>query len=235
MGQLIKSCTISYRAGRYFASFLVEEETKPATRKFNGGIGVDLGIKELAVSSDGRFFKNINKTKKVKKLEKKLNKVQKSLSRKYENKKQGGETANKNILKAIYNLQKIHFKLSDIRTEYVKFVVNSLVKGNPQFATIEDLNIKGMMKNKHLSKTISNQKWGYFTLFLTAQASKKGIQIRQVDKWYPSSKMCSNCGSIKTDLKLGDRKYICGCGHTEDRDLNAAFNLRDANEYRIVN
>ncbi|WP_372714992.1 RNA-guided endonuclease TnpB family protein [Ilyobacter sp.] len=182
-----------------------------------------------------KLISKINKTIKVKKLEKKLKRIQKRLSRKNENKKIGGETTNKNILKAILNLQKIHFKLSNIRTEYIRFVVNSMVKNNPQFITIEDLNIKGMMKNKHLSKSIAKQKWYYLILFLKAQANKRGIQIRQVDRWYPSSKICNNCGSLKTELKLRDRKYICGCGYIEDRDLNASFNLRDANEYKIAN
>ena len=231
----IKSCSVSYKAGRYFISFLVEEKSTPIIYNFSDGIGVDLGIKELAIDSNGNFYKNINKGNKVKKIEKKLKRVQRSLSRKYINKKRGGETANKNILKTISNLQKIHFKLSNIRTEYIRSVVNSMVKSNPQFVTIEDLNIKGMMKNKHLSKAIAGQKWYYFTLFLKAQANKKGIQVRIVDRWYPSSKICNHCGSIKNNLKLKDRKYVCDCGYAEDRDLNAAFNLRDANEYKIAN
>ncbi len=141
----IKSCSVSLKAGRYFISFLVEEVSVPITHNFSDGIGVDLGIKELAIDSNGILYKNINKTSNVKKIEKKLKRVQRSLSRKY---------INKNILKAILNLQKIHFKLSNIRTEYIRYVVNSMVKDNPQFVTIEDLNIKGMMKNKHLSKAI---------------------------------------------------------------------------------
>ena len=149
-------------------------------------------------------------------------------------KRKRGETAN-NIQKNILKVQRLHIRLNNIRTEYVRFVVNSLVKLSPKFITIEDLNVRGMLKNRHLSKAISKQNFYYFRMILTQQCNKNNIELRIVDKWYPSSKTCNCCGQIKTDLKLKDRVYKCDCGYQEDRDLNASYNLRDCSIYKIAN
>jgi len=210
----IKSGTITKDADKYFISILVEEE-KEKTLKINEneGLGVDLGLKDFATISDKTVFKNINKTIKMKKLEKSLKRQQRSLSRKFENqKKKRGETAN-NIQKNILKVQRLHRRLRNIRIEYVKFVVNSLVKLSPKFITIEDLNVIGMLKNRHLSKAISKQNFYYFKKFLTQQCNKNNIELRIVDRWFPSSKKCNCCGQIKTDLKLKDRVYRCDCGY----------------------
>ena len=232
----VKSGTITKDADKYFISILVEEEFKEITKVNNNeGLGIDLGLKDFATISNKQVFKNINKSIKIKKLEKSLKRQQKSLSRKFENKKRKrGETAN-NIQKNILKVQRLHRKLRNIRIEYVKFVVNSLVKLSPKFITIEDLNVRGMLKNRHLSKAISKQNFYYFKEFLAQQCNKNNIELRIVDRWFPSSKTCNCCGQIKTDLKLKDRVYKCDCGYIEDRDLNASYNLKDCLIYKIAN
>jgi putative transposase len=200
-------------------------------------VGVDLGLKEFAVVSDGQVFPNNNKTKKIKKLEKKLRREQRSLSRKYENKKKKKEELTKrsaNIEKSVLRVQKIHNALSRRRKEYARYVVNVLARAKPKYITIEDLNISGMMKNKHLSKSIASQCFYYFRKWLEYKCNSLGIELRVVDRFYPSSKTCCVCGRIKTDLKLKDRVYICDCGNRIDRDLNAAVNLERCAKYKIA-
>lgn len=196
-----------------------------------------MGIKDLVICSNGNIFKNINKTSKVKKLEKKLKREQRALSRKLENKKHKKGGANEksvNIKKNIIRVQKIHLKLSNIRQEYIKYIVNSLVKLNPQFISIEDLAVKNMMKNRHLSKAIQKQLFYYFRLFLIQQSKKHNIEVRIIDRFYPSSKLCNCCGQIKSDLKLSDRIYNCDCGNVIDRDLQASINIRECKTYKIA-
>lgn len=229
----VKSMTVSKDAGRYFISILCEMENtnKSLDTKKIDGIGIDLGVKDLVITSNNEVFKNINKTKSVKDLNKKLKREQCKLSH-TQNKK--GES-NNNHKKYILRVQKLHRKLRNKRTEYVRFVVNSLVKQNPKFITVEDLNVSGMMKNKHLSKAIQNQMFYYFKIFLIQQCKKYNIEVREISKWYPSSKKCCCCGFIKKDLKLSNRIFICDdCGLVIDRDLNASYNIRDCIEYKIL-
>lgn len=234
----VKSGTISKRAGKYFVSILCEVEEIRARPKLEGnGLGIDLGIKEFAVCSNGKIYRNINKTRNVRKLEKKLKREQRSLSRKYENLKKRGENSvakRANIDKNILRVQKLHARLSNIRLEYVKSVVNQVVKTKPRYITIEDLNVKGMMKNRHLSKAVAQQCFYTFKTWLLAKCKEYGIELRQVDRFYPSSKLCSCCGQKKADLKLSDRTYKCDCGNEIDRDLNASINLLQAKEYTIL-
>jgi len=229
----VKSGTVSRIADRYFVSVLVEEESKKMNpKKKTKAIGIDLGIKEFAVTSEGEFFKNINKTKKIKRLEKKLKKSQRQLSRKFKTKTKG--ESSRNIYKNKLRVQRLHYRLSNIRVECVRFVVNSLVSLNPKFISIEDLKIKSMLKNKHLSKAIKDQMFYYFREFLTQQCKKYNIELRIIDKWFPSSKTCSKCGSIKRDLKLTDRTYNCKCGFSMDRDLNASINIKNCVKYNTL-
>lgn len=235
-GYIISSGTIKCIAGRFYVSALVEI---PNTQTSNNpsktdGIGVDLGIKNLAVISDGSIYKNINKTLRVKKLEKKLKREQKRLSRKYENKKKGVVTQEKNILKQIERLQKIHHTLANIRDNYIKTVVNEMVKTKPSYITIEDLNVKGMIKNKHLSKAIQQQEFYRFRQILTQKCKDAGIELRIVNRWFPSSKICNHCGRTNKNLKLSERVYKCDCGYIADRDFNASLNLKDATIYEIA-
>lgn len=235
----VTSGTVSKQADKYFVSILVEDIDIAYSNKNikTEGIGIDLGIKDLAICSNGNIFKNINKTSKVKKLEKKLKREQRALSRKLENKKHKKGGANEksvNIKKNIIRVQKIHLKLSNIRQEYIKYIVNSLVKLNPQFISIEDLAVKNMMKNRHLSKAIQKQLFYYFRLFLIQQSKRHNIEVRIIDRFYPSSKLCNCCGQIKSDLKLSDRIYNCDCGNVIDRDLQASINIRECKTYKIA-
>ena len=236
LGSVVKSGVITKETDRYFVSIFTEEKQKLINKQnLNVGLGIDLGLKDFATISNKQVFKNINKSIKVKKLEKSLKRQQKGLSRKFGNKKRKrGETAN-NLKKNILRVQRLHRRLRNIRIEYVKHCVNSLVSKSPQFITIEDLNVRGMLKNRHLSKAISKQNFYYFRLFLTQQCKKNNIELRVVNRFFPSSKTCNCCGQIKTDLKLKDRVYKCNCGYEEDRDLNAAYNLRDCSIYKIAN
>lgn len=233
-GYKVISGTIDYVAGKFYISALVELPETNTNNNTNGGVGIDLGIKDLAIVSDGSKYKNINKTAKVKKLEKKLKREQRKLSRKYENKKKGGATQGKNIRKQREKVQRLHHTLANIRDNYVKTTVSEIVKTKPSFITIEDLNVKGMMKNKHLAKAVAGQKFYDFRRILTDKCHENNIELRIVDRWYPSSKTCNCCGKIKTDLKLSDRTFKCECGYTEDRDYNASLNLRDAEIYKIA-
>ncbi|RBW69038.1 RNA-guided endonuclease InsQ/TnpB family protein [Bacillus taeanensis] len=236
---IVKSGTVSHKAGRYYVSVLCEVDAQNNQININDGIGVDLGIKDFAVCSHHKVFENINKTLQVKKLEKKLKREQRSLSRKYEHfKKKGGVSAAKkraNIDKNLLRLQKIHARLTNIREEYVRTVVNSLVKAKPKYITIEDLNVKRMMKNRHLSDSVRKQKFFRFKQWLTSKCNEHGIELRAVDRFYPSSKTCSCCGSKKVDLSLSDRMFKCDdCDMELDRDFNASLNLKYAAEYTVI-
>ena len=237
---IIKSGAISCKAGRYYVSVLVEQKeiAKPDLNDF--GVGIDLGIKNFAICSNGKVYKNINKSSQIKKLEKKLKREQRSLSRKYENyKKQNknlkGEATRQNIQKQKLKVQKLYHRLDNIRTDYVNKVISELVKTKPMWITIEDLNVSGMMKNRHLSKAIAQQKFFEFRTKLLTKCNEYGIELRVVDRFYPSSKTCHNCGCVKPNLNLSDRTYHCDeCGYTEDRDYNASLNLRDCPTYNIA-
>ena len=237
---IIKSGTVSYKAGKYYVSVLVEEQEcgKPLLNNF--GIGIDLGIKDFAICSNGNTYKNINKTNQVKKLQKKLKREQRSLSRKYEdykklNKNEREVATRQNIQKQKLKVQRLHHRLDNMRTDYINKVISELVKTKPMWITIEDLNVKGMMKNRRLSKAIAQQKFFEFRIKLQNKCNELGVELRVVNRFYPSSKTCHNCGCIKSDLKLSDRTYICPeCGYVEDRDLNASLNLRDCQIYKIA-
>ena len=240
VNSIVKSGTVSQKADRYYVSILVEENDKKVYKSTNEGVGIDLGVKEFVVCSDGIKFKNINKTSTVKKIEKKLKREQRKLSRKYESLKirnkniKEGRATRQNIQKQVVKVQKLHQRLTNIRTDYINKIVSSIIKQKPSYITIEDLNVKGMMKNKHLSKAIASQKFFEFKTKLTFKCKENHIELRIVDRFYPSSKTCSQCGKVKKDLKLSDRIYKCDCGFTIDRDLNASINLKNAKEYKIA-
>ena len=234
VGAKVISGTVSKKADRYYVSVIVDIDA-PIIKNTNKGIGIDLGLKDFAICSDGNIYKNINKTQRIRKLEKKLKREQKRLSRKNEFiKKRGGTATKSNINKKIVKVQKLHHRLDNIRTDYINKTISRIVNQKPKFITIEDLNVKGMMKNKHLSKAVAEQKFYEFRNKLTTKCNALGIELRIVDRFYPSSKLCHCCGSIKKDLKLKDRIYKCECGYIEDRDYNASLNLRDCLTYKIA-
>ena len=233
-GYVIKSGHVSIKADRYYVSVLVEIVDKKISNSSNEGIGIDLGLKDFAIVSNGKTYKNINKSARIKKLEKKLRREQRCLSRKYENLKKGGPTQRTNIQKQKLKVQKLHHKIDNIRTDYINKTIAEIVKTKPSYITIENLNVSGMMKNRHLSKAVAAQKFYEFRTKLKAKCDENGIELRVVDRWYPSSKICHCCGAVKKDLKLSDRIYRCDCGYVEDRDFNAALNLRDAWTYEVA-
>ena len=246
---VVKSGTVSQKADRYYVSILVEERDIEISNSNigikifnhnNEGVGIDLGIKEFAVCSDGIKFKNINKTSTIKKAEKKLKREQRKLSRKYESLKirnkniKEGRATRQNIQKQVVKVQRLHQRLANIRTDYINKTVSKIVKQKPSYVTIEDLAVSNMMKNKHLSKAIASQKFFEFKTKLMSKCKQNDVELRIVDRFYPSSKTCSQCGKVKKDLKLSDRIYKCDCGFTIDRDLNASINLKNAKEYKIA-
>ena len=233
-GYVIKSGHVSIKADRYYVSVLIEIPNNKTVDNFKEGIGIDLGLKDFAIVSNGKTYKNINKSAKLKKLEKQLIREQRSLSRKYENLKEGESTQRANIQKQKLKVQKLHHKIDNIRTDYINKTIAEMVKIKPSYITIEDLNVSGMMKNKHLSKAVASQKFYEFRTKLQAKCKENGIELRVVDRWYPSSKTCHCCGAIRKDLKLSDRIFQCDCGYIEDRDFNAALNLRDATTYEVA-
>jgi putative transposase len=243
LNSIVKSGTVSQKSDRYYVSILVEENVKINNKPYSEGVGVDLGLKDFAICSNGITKKNINKTSTVKKSEKKLKREQRKLSRKYESlkvrskniKKEGGNATRQNIQKQIVKVQKLHQKLTNKRTDYINKTVSELIKQKPSFITVEDLNVSGMMKNRHLAKSVAQQKFYEFRTKLTSKANQNNIEVRIVDRWYPSSKTCSCCGNIKRDLKLSDRVYRCdNCNASMDRDLNASINLANAKKYKTA-
>lgn len=246
VGAIVTSGTVSYVAGRFYVSVVVDIDEKSKYNKdleasyhtATTGMGIDLGIKKLAIVSNGKTFNNINKSSKVKRLEKRLRREQRCLSRKYESKKKkGGKTvtASANIEKQKLKVKKLHQRIKHIREDYENKVIHEIVKQKPRFITVEDLNVKGMMKNKHLAKAVAAQRFNNLLVKLKRKAEIIGIEFRVVDIFYPSSKTCHCCGHIHKDLKLKDRVYVCPkCGYTEDRDFNASLNLRDAKKYRLA-
>ena len=233
-GYVIKSGHVSIKADRYYVSVLIEIPNNKIANNSNKGIGIDLGLKDFAIVSNGKTYKNINRSTRIKKLEKQLIREQRSLSRKYENLKKGESTQRANIQKQKLKVQKLHHKMDNIRTDHINKTIAEIVKTKPSYITIEDLNVKGMMKNRCLSKAVASQKFYEFRTRLKAKCDENGIELRVADRFYPSSKTCHHCGSVRKNLKLSDRIYRCECGYVADRDLNAALNLKDAKTYRIA-
>ena len=233
-GYIIKSGSVSIKADKFYVSVLVEIPDAQIANNSNDGIGIDLGLKDFAIVSNGKTYKNINKSARLKRLEKQLIREQRCLSRKYENLKKGEVTQRANIQKQKLKVQKLHHKIDNVRTDYINKTIAEIVKTKPSYITIEDLNVKGMMKNRHLSKAVASQKFYEFRAKLQSKCNENGIELRVVARWYPSSKMCHRCGRIKRDLKLSDRIYRCECSYVEDRDFNAALNLRDAITYEVA-
>ena len=200
-----------------------ESDTLPS----NEGIGIDLGIKDLAICSDEHKYQNINKTQKVKQTEKRKRRLQRSISRKYENNRKGGSYCKtSNIIKSEKELLKLNHRLTNIRQNYLHQTTTEIVKAKPSYIVLENLNVKGMMKNRHLSKAVQQQCFGEFRRQIEYKSAWNNIQVIIADRFFPSSKLCSCCGNIKKDLKLSDRTYKCDCGNVIDRDYQAALNLK---------
>ena len=216
---------ISYDNKYWYISVGIEQEENQEELT-DISLGIDLGLKDLAICSDGTVYKNVNKTYMVRKIEKRLKRLQKQVSRKYEKNKKGKEyVKTKNIIKLEKQIQQVHRRLANIRNNYLHQTTTNIVKTKPYRVVIEDLAVSDMMKNKHLSDAIRKQGFSEFRRQLEYKYNFRGIKFVVVDRFYPSSKSCSQCGKIKKDLKLKDRVYKCSCGLNIDRDLNASINL----------
>ena len=217
----------SYDGKYWYLSFGIEVEENQTTLNKDLSIGIDLGVKDLAICSNGMTFKNINKTKRVYRIKKRLRRLQRKCSRKYEMNKQGNQfIKTNNIIKLEKQIKLINRRLSNIRLNHIHQTTNKIIKEMPYRVVMEDLNVKGMMKNKHLSKAIQEQGFYEFKRQMEYKCEWNEIEFVQADRYYPSSKTCSCCGSIKEDLKLKDRTYVCKeCGLVIDRDYNASINL----------
>ena len=216
---------ISYDNKYWYISVGIEQEENQEELT-DISLGIDLGLKDLAICSDSTVYKNINKTYMVRKIEKRLKRLQKQVSRKYEKNKKGKEyVKTKNIIKLEKHIQQVHRRLANIRNNYLHQTTTNIVKTKPYRVVIEDLAVSNMMKNKHLSDAIRKQGFSEFRRQLEYKCNFRGIKLVVADRFYPSSKSCSQCGKIKKDLKLKDRVYKCSCGLNIDRDLNASINL----------
>ena len=228
--------TISFDGKYWYLLYTEDVETKVVNSpEYTDGIGIDLGIKTLATCSDGTRVPNIKTFRRVRILEKRLKRLQHKVSRKYLINKCNKYNKTKNIIKLEKQMKLIHRSIRNIRINHIREFVSVLVKKQPKYIAIEDLNVKGMMKNKHLAKDITNCSFYTIREHIIRKATERDIAIRLVDRFYPSSKTCSNCGSYKRDLKLSQRVYNCNhCQEKIDRDLNAALNIAKTDKYILV-
>jgi putative transposase len=226
---------VTFDGLNWWLSVGIECDERYVTPK-NDGIGIDLGVKDLAICSDANTYKNINKSMKVRKLNKKKRRLQRKASRKYlMNKKGERYCKTRNVVKSQRQLLKLSHRLTNIRHNYLNQTTTEIVNREPKFIVLEDLNVKGMLKNKHLAKAVQEQCFYEFHRQLEYKCQEKHIELRVADRFYPSSKICSCCGNIKKDLKLKDRIYHCEvCGNTIDRDFQASVNLKNCTDYRVA-
>ena len=216
----------TYDGNHWYVSVSIEVPDTQTTTT-NDGIGIDLGLKDLAICSDGNTYPNINKTPRVKKLEKRKRRLQRSISRRYESNKKGSSYCKtRNIIKGEHELLKVTKRLTNIRHNHLHQTTSKIIKRKPSFICIEDLNVSGMMKNKHPSKAVQQQGLYEFRRQIEYKSDWNHIPVIIADRYFPSSKLCICCGTIKKDLKLSDRIYRCDCGNTIDRDFQASLNLK---------
>ena len=227
---------VSFDGKYWYLSYTEDVETKVQNLPdYTDGIGIDLGIKTLATVSDGTIVPNIKAFRRVRILNKRLKRLQRKVSRKYLINKCNKHNKTKNIIKLERRIKLIHRSLKNIRINHIRKFVSELVKKQPQYIAIEDLNVKGMMRNKHLAKDIANCSFYTIKEHIIRKAKERNIVVRLVDRFYPSSKACSNCGSYKKDLKLSQRVYHCNsCQVKIDRDLNASLNIATTDKYKLA-
>ena len=228
VGVKYKNPRVSFDGLNWWLSVSIKFEPEQTEKDFTESLGIDLGIKDLAVCSDGKVYPNINRTKIIKFLKKRQRRLQRSISRKYEMSKKEGESYRKtcNIIKSEKLLLKIHHRLANIRQNYRHQITSEIIGRKPNSIVLEDLNVQGMMSNKHLSKAVQEQGFYEFRRQIEYKAEWAGIKVVIADRFYPSSKTCICCGRVKKDLKLSERIYRCECGNVIDRDLQAAINLK---------
>ena len=227
---------ISFDGKYWYLSYTEDTEISVTNLPdYTNGLGIDLGIKTLATVSDGTNVPNIKTFRRVRILNKRLKRLQRKVSRKYLINKCNKHNKTKNIIKLERQIKLIHRSIRNIRINHIRKFVSELVKKQPQYIAIEDLNVKGMMKNKYLAKDIANCSFYTIREHLIRKAKERNIVVRLVDRFYPSSKTCSNCGSYKKDLKLSQRVYHCNsCQEKIDRDFNASLNIAKTDKYVLA-
>ena len=227
---------VSFDGKYWYLSYTEDVNTQVADLPdYTDGVGIDLGIKTLATVSDGALVPNIKTFRRVRILEKRLKRLQRKVSRKYRINQCNKHNKTKNIIKLERQIKLIHRSLRNIRINHIRQFVSQLVKKQPQYIAIEDLNVKGLLKNKYLAKDILNCAFYTIREQLIRKARERHIAIRLVDRFYPSSKTCSHCGSYKKDLKLNERVYRCSnCQTTIDRDFNASLNIAKTDQYVLA-
>ena len=228
--------TVSFDSKYWYLSYTEDVETQVEDLpEFTDGLGIDLGIKTLATVSDGTTVPNIKTFRRVRILNKRLKRLQRKVSRKYLSNKCNKHNKTKNIIKLEREIKLIYRSIMNIRINHIRKFVSDLVKKQPQYIAIEDLNVKGMMKNKHFAKDIANCSFYTIREHLIRKATEHRIAVRLVDRFYPSSKTCSNCGGYKKDLKLKQRVYRCdNCQEKIDRDFNASLNIARTDRYVLA-
>lgn len=226
---LYKNPRATFDGLHWWISVTVEEDVKPVGAPESGGIGINLGIKELAVCSDGTVIPNINKTEKLRKLQRKKKRLQRAIARKYKtNKERRSYRKSRNIIKSKIRKRKLEQRIRNLQDDHMGRAVREILAKHPAFIALEDLNVEGMLKNHKLARSIQEEKFGKFRQLVKQMAEAWNIPVVEVSRWYASSKTCSGCGNIKQDLTLGDRTYECPvCGLKIDRDLNAAVNIKE--------
>lgn len=227
---------ISFDGKYWYLSYTEDVETQVGELPdATDGMGIDLGIKTLVTVSDGTTVPNIKTFRRVRILTKRLKRLQRKLSRKYRINKCNKHHKTKNIIKLEQQIKLIYRSIKNIRINHIRKFVSELVKKQPRYIAIEDLNVKGMMKNRHLAQDVSNCSFYTIKEHLIRKATERQIPVRLVDRFYPSSRLCSTCGNYKPDLKLSQRVYhCCNCGIKIDRDFNASVNIANTNEYVLV-
>jgi len=227
---------ISFDGKYWYLSYTEDVETKvEELPDATDGVGIDLGIKTLVTVSDGTTVPNIKTFRRVRILTKRLKRLQRKLSRKYRINKCNKHHKTKNIIKLEQQIKLIYRSIKNIRINHIRKFVSDLVKKQPRYIAIEDLNVKGMMKNRHLAKDVANCSFYTIKRHLIRKATERRILVRLIDRFYPSSRLCSSCGNYKPDLKLSQRVYhCCNCGMKIDRDFNASINIANTNEYVLV-
>jgi putative transposase len=227
IGVTYKNPRVTFDGLNWWLSIGFEVEENVLANTFSNGIGIDLGIKDLATCSDGVVYKNINKSETVRKIKKRHKRLQRRISRKYNMNKEGKNYCKtNNIARSEKQLLKLTQRLNGIRKNYLHQTTTEIIRRKPSFIVLEDLNVKGMMKNKHLANAVAEQCFYMFRTFIEYKSCYDGIKIIIAGRFYPSSKLCSDCGNKKEKLKLSERTYVCHCcGNVKDRDFNASLNL----------
>lgn len=237
---VIKQGRIKFKAGRYYLTCLVEQAELPKFELTGEPIGIDLGLKEFAILNDGTLYHNQNKSSRVRRIRKHLRRLQRKLSRQYlalkaRRQKEGKSATDLNLAKTQLKVQRLYQRLTNIQSDYQNKIIAAVVRTKPQWVALEDLNVKGMMKNRHLAKAVAQEGFYNFRVKLIAKCQQLGIPVHLVNRFEPTSKTCHHCGLKKADLSLADRVYKCpNCHYVEDRDINAALNIRDTENFELA-